>query len=121
MKACSKNPVAMIAKLESIHNTHKPGLRYGGYDRLFSIRLKPGEALPDLITRVGNAIAFVKDQRPTGFTLSDLEEELHSMTLIRALPAEYTSLKDSLMLLDDLNSSTVSEAFRNRSGSHWLL
>src|SRR5277367_457139 len=40
-----------------------------------------------------------------------MDDELHSMALIRALPEEYKSLSHSLMLLDDLNKNTIREAF----------
>ena len=53
----------------------------------------------------------IQDLRPTAFTLNDLDDELHSMALIRSLPDEYKSLAQSLMLLDDLNKNTIREAF----------
>ena len=109
------DPVEMWKKLESIHSSKKPGMRFASYDSLFSIRLRPNESLPDLITRVGSAIAALKERRPDKFTINDLDDELHSMTLIRALPSEYTLLKDLLMILDSLVPATISEAFRNRA------
>lgn len=103
--------------LESVHSSKKPGTRFTGYDTLFSIRLRSGESLPDLITRVGNTMASIKDQRPDKFDLDTLDDELYSMALIRSLPSSYDSLKDAIMLLDDLSPSTISEAFRNRSSN----
>ena len=40
-----------------------------------------------------------------------MDNELHSMALIRSLPNEYKSLSQSLMLLDDLNKNMIREAF----------
>lgn len=109
------DPKAMWNMLEAAHTTHKPGMRFSAYDDLFSIRLRPDEKLADLITRVGDACSIIQEQRDSSFTLKTLDEELFSMTLIRALPEAYTSVKDALMILDDLKPSTVSEALRNRS------
>ena len=53
----------------------------------------------------------IQDLQPASFTLKDLDDELHSMTLICSLPNEYKSLSQSLMLLNDLNKSMIREAF----------
>src|SRR6202789_4522744 len=57
------------------------------------------------------AMQNIQDLRPAAFTLKDLDDELHSMALIRSLPDEYKSLSHSLMLLDDLNKNTIREVF----------
>ena len=54
---------------------------------------------------------IIQDLRPTTFTLKEMDDELHSMALIRSLPEEYKSLSQSLMLLDDLNKTKIREAF----------
>ena len=43
-----------------------------------------------------------------------MDDELHSMALIRALPDEYKSLSQSLMLLDNLNKTKIREAIFGR-------
>jgi len=54
----------------------------------------------------------IKDLRPNGFDLQSLDEELASMTLIRALPAqEYSSFTLSLLLKDKLDKAAVHQAF----------
>jgi hypothetical protein len=45
------------------------------------------------------------------FTLKKLDDELHSMALIRSLPDEFKSLSQSLMLHNDLNKTKIREAF----------
>ena len=40
----------------------------------------------------------IQNLRPTAFNMKDLDDELHSMALIRFLPEEYKSLTHSLML-----------------------
>ena len=53
----------------------------------------------------------IQDLRPTAFTLKEMDDELHSMALIQALPDEYKSRSQSLMLLNDLNKTKIREAF----------
>ena len=53
----------------------------------------------------------IQDLRPEKFTLKEMDDELHSMALIRSLPDEYKSLSQSLMLHDDLNKTKIREAF----------
>jgi hypothetical protein len=113
LRGIEGDPVAMWKKLELVHLSKKPGMRFSSYDSLFSICLCPNEDLADLITCVSTAVAALQEQRPDKFTIQDLDDELHSMTLIRALPSDYNLLKDSLMILDDLNPATVSEALCN--------
>lgn len=58
-------------------------------------------------------MAAVKDMRPDAFTIDDLDDDLSSMTLIRALPSEsYGSFRSALMLLPDAKMSTLREAFQ---------
>ena len=52
-----------------------------------------------------------QDLRPEKFTLKEIDNELHSMALIRSLPNEYKSLLQSLMLYNDLNKTKIREAF----------
>jgi hypothetical protein len=60
VKGLEGDPIRMWAKLAEVHSPKKPGMRFNAYDELFSIRLRPEESLPDLISRVGNAIAYVR-------------------------------------------------------------
>jgi len=46
-----------------------------------------------------------------GFTLDKLDDELASMTLIRALPNDYNSFISSLLLKDDLDKVAVQNVF----------
>jgi hypothetical protein len=51
--------------------------------------------------RIDQAMQQIRDLRPKAFTLSDLEDKLHSMAMISSLPSEY----DSLMLLDQIDNT----------------
>jgi hypothetical protein len=60
---------------------------------------------------VDTAINRIQDLRPKDFTLCNLDDELASMTLIRALPDEFSAFASSLLLLDKLEKSTIHQAF----------
>ncbi|KAF8226815.1 hypothetical protein L208DRAFT_344995 [Tricholoma matsutake] len=99
--------------LERGNQSKKPGTCFNTYDDLFSVRKQETEDLEGLIACVSEKVHAIKDLCPSGFTLDDLDNELHSMALIRALPNEYSSFVSSLMLIDNLDRSTIHEAFRN--------
>ena len=90
----------------------RPGTQFNAYDDLFNIRKAEDESLQSLINRVEDKIKNIKDLQPDGFDLQSLNEELTSMTLIRALPAqEYSSFTSSLLLKDKLDKAAVHQAF----------
>jgi hypothetical protein len=97
--------------LESVHMQKQPGTRFNAYDDLFSVRKRDEEDLQSLINRVDDAIHRIRDLRSTGFTLDKLDDELASMTLIRALPDDYNAFVSSLLLKDDLDKAAVQNAF----------
>ena len=107
------NPIEMWKRLEAGNNTKKPGMRFNAYDDLFSIRKLPEESLEALIAQVSQKLRVLKDMHPAGYTIQQLDDELYSYTLVRALPEEYTGFSSSLMLLEDLLPDTINEAFRN--------
>ncbi|KAF8183526.1 hypothetical protein K438DRAFT_1550551, partial [Mycena galopus ATCC 62051] len=111
VKGMEENPVAMWQALERVHRQKKPGARFAAYNHLFSIQKLPEETLTQLIGRVDDAIKLIKDLRPSAHTLDDLDGELASMAMIRALPEEYQSFRSSLFLLPQLDKATVTEAF----------
>ncbi|KAF8230311.1 hypothetical protein L208DRAFT_1038576, partial [Tricholoma matsutake] len=112
------DPKKMWELLERGNQSKKPGMRFNTYDDLFSVRKQESEGLEGLIARVSEKVHTIKDLRPSGFTLDDLDNELHSMALIHALPDEYSSFVSSLMLIDNLDHSTIHEAFRNEQLNH---
>ncbi|KXN87621.1 hypothetical protein AN958_08361 [Leucoagaricus sp. SymC.cos] len=97
-----EDPVEMWEFLKSVHLQRCPGTCFNTYDDLFNIRKAEDESLQTLINRV-------KDYT---FNLKSLDEELTSMTLIHALPAEeYPSFTSSLLLKDKLDKATVYQTF----------
>ena len=89
------DPIRIWSTLRDAHMSKKPGARFNAYDSLFSIRKQPNESLQSLCGRIDTSIQIIQDLRPTAFTLKDLDDELHSMALIRSLPDEYRSLTHS--------------------------
>jgi len=107
-----EDPVNMWESLRSIHLQKRPGTRFNAYDDLFNIRKVEDESLQSLINRVEDRMKKIKDLRPDNFDLQSLDEELASMTLIRALPAEeYSSFTSSLLLKDKLDKAAIHQAF----------
>ena len=89
----------------------QPGTRFNAYDDLFSIRKRDEEDLQSLINRVDDAVHRIRNLWSVGFTLDKLDDELASMTLIRALPENYNLFVSSLLLKDDLDKITVQNVF----------
>ncbi len=107
----SDDPVKMWAALAAVHLQKRPGARFNAYDDLFSIRKQEDESLQSLMNRVDTAIHRIQDLRPKDFTLSNLDDELGSMTLIRSLTEEYSAFSSSLLLMDKLEKATIQQAF----------
>ena len=107
------DPIKMWNELEKVHSSTKAGARFNAYDNLFSIEKKEDESLLDLGVRIENAKAEIAKMRPKGLTVEQLEDELATMAMIRALPGDYSHLSSSLLLKDDLNKTTVLQAFRS--------
>jgi len=103
--------VKMWGALEAVHMQKRPGTRFNAYDDLFSIRKRDDEDLQSLINQVDTSVHRIRDLRSTGFTLDQLDDELASMTLIRALPDDYNAFVSSLLLKDDLDKIAVQNAF----------
>ena len=105
------NAVKMWEALESVHMQKQPGTCFNAYDDLFSIRKRDEEDLQSLINRVDDAVHRIRDLRSKDFTLDQLDDELASMTLIRALPEDYNAFVSSLLLKDSLDKAAVQNAF----------
>ena len=105
------DPLKMWEALATVHMQKRPGTRFNAYDDLFSIRKHEDEDLQSLINRVDDAVHRICDLRPADFTLDKLDDELASMTLIRALPDDYNAFVSSLLLQDDLDKVSVQNAF----------
>ena len=96
--------VKMWGVLEGVHMQKQPGTHFNAYDDLFSIRKREEDCICNL--------------RSIGFTLDKLDDELASMTLIRALLDDYNSFVSSLLLKDDLDKITVQNAFVHEDNQH---
>ena len=113
-KSYEADPVRMWDIFKRLNTAVAPGMRFNAYDDLFGMRKKDDETLEDFGDRVTNAMQRVKDIRPTAFTLLDLDQELEVMVMLRGLDENFRDWTENLML-QDLNVSTVTEAFKMRT------
>ncbi|EGN91315.1 hypothetical protein SERLA73DRAFT_80703, partial [Serpula lacrymans var. lacrymans S7.3] len=105
------DPVKIWEKLAIVHVSKKPGTRFNAYDDFFSIRKKEDESLQSLMTRIDKGMHQIQNLRPTGFSLSELDDELTCMAMIRALPDQYAHFTSSLLLLGTLDKTQLRDAF----------
>src|SRR5258708_7963201 len=101
----------MWGVLEGVHMQKQPGTQFNAYDDLFFIQKHEEEDLQSLINHVDDAIHRICGLQSIGFTLDKLDDELASMTLIRALSENYNLFVSFLLLKDDLEKITVQNAF----------
>ena len=113
VKDAKSNPVKMWKKLKDIHIQQKPGARFNAYQTLFGVRKHDAESLSDLMGCADKALQDIQALRPSTFTLQDLDNELLSMALIRALPSQYDNFVSSLLLLDSFEIDKLKSAFQN--------
>ena len=113
LEAITSDPVAIWKKLASIHLQQRPAARFNAYDTFFSIQKAEDESLTALMTRVDQAMLTIQNLRPAKFDIAELDKELTVMTLIRALPSEYSTFASSLQLIENLDKDKVQSAFIN--------
>ncbi|KAL7278649.1 hypothetical protein ACG7TL_007650 [Trametes sanguinea] len=111
LEAIRDDPGAMWTKLESVHMQKRPGTRFNTYNALLSLSKADDESLSTLLTRASQLKSDMKALRPADFDLSKLDDELVLMALIRALPAEYNTLRQTLLLDDSLTLEKLQDTF----------
>ena len=52
LEGIEEDPVAIWAKLESVHLQKRPGARFNAWEAFFSIQMRPEEPLSSLMTRI---------------------------------------------------------------------
>ncbi|KZT30330.1 hypothetical protein NEOLEDRAFT_1054514, partial [Neolentinus lepideus HHB14362 ss-1] len=97
----------------------KPGTCFNAYDALLGLRKLEGESLTSLMARADKAMQDIHVLHLKDFTIESLDNDLTSMALIRALPAEYNNFVSSLLLLDSLDLSKLQSAFQNEESQHF--
>ena len=105
------DPVAMWKSLESAFVLKRPGARFQAYSDLVR---EEGEPLPALVARIESTMRRIQELCPDAFDLAKLDDELQSMAMIRALPAEYQSFVSALMLKNTLDKAIILSAFQNK-------
>ena len=112
------DPISMWNTLARVHLHKQAGTRFNAYSDLFNIVKKEDESLQSLMNRTSLAMTSIKNLRPKEYTLSSLDDELEIMTLVRALPDDYSNFSSALLLKDNLTKSVVQEAFKNEEANH---
>jgi len=105
----SDDPADMWTKLQLVHNKQLPITRFNAQNSMLNITKDGEESYSDLMARVEQASELNKRLRPKEFTLEMLDDEMKSLTLIRALPKEDKSFVDGLMSAPSWSYQEVKE------------
>ena len=105
------NPIEMWKALQKLHEQDNPAARFNAFDEFFNISKQKDETLQSLVSRVEHALHKIRSTRKDTLTLSQFEEELACMALVRALPEEFSSFRSALLLLATFDLKTLKEAF----------
>ncbi|KZT64659.1 hypothetical protein DAEQUDRAFT_805244, partial [Daedalea quercina L-15889] len=111
LEAIRDDPVTMWGKLEAVHMQKCPGTHFNTYNALLSLSKAEDESLSTLSTRASQLKSDMKALHPSDFDIAKLDDELVLMALIRALPSEYNTLCQTLLLDDSLTLEKLQETF----------
>ena len=102
----------MWSQLKTLYAQDNAASRFLIVDEFLSISKQTDESLTSLCARVEDSLQKVRSARTEALTLSQFEEELAMMTLIRSLPEDFNNFRSSLLLVPGtLSLKTVKEAF----------
>lgn len=121
VQAVRDEPKTMWEKLRDVHVQKCPGTHFNTYNALLGLQHSEGESLTFLAARANQYKLDMKALRPSAFDITQLDDELTLMALIRALPAEHTSLRQTLLLDDTLTLSRLKEMFKPWRASQYIL
>ncbi|TFY64068.1 hypothetical protein EVJ58_g2865 [Rhodofomes roseus] len=111
LEAIRDDPEVMWVKLESVHMQKRPGTRFNTCNVLLSLSTAEDESLSMLSTRASQLKSDMKALRPQDFDIAKLDNELVLMALIRALPAGYAALRQTLLLDNALTLEKLQDTF----------
>jgi hypothetical protein len=104
VKDVEDDPQKIWAQLNAAHTSKRPLVRFNAYDDFFSIKMKEGEKMQQVASRVDETMQRIKSLRPSPFTIDDLDKELTVFGMIRALPSETHGGFTSSLFLTSLRS-----------------
>ena len=87
--------------------------RFQAYQDLFSIKKEPSETLDGVINRVDEQVRVIKSLTPDVFTLDNLYDDLASMTIINSLPHDFSTVVNTLAVMDKFSKTEVIQSLRN--------
>ena len=82
------------------------------YDELFSVALDEPASPTTLIPKVEDILRRIKGLRPDTFTVDQLDKELATMAILKALPESYNALVSTLLMQKDLSLDIVHSALK---------
>ena len=106
------DPVKIWKKLEEKHVEKIAGSRFVVYDELFSVALEDPASPTTLIPKVEDILRRIKGLRPDTFTVDQLDKELATMAILKALPECYNALVSTLLMQKDLSLDIVHSALK---------
>ena len=87
--------------------------RFQAYQDLFSIKKDSSETLDGVMNRVDEQIRTIKSLTPDSFTLDNLYDDLANMTIINSLPHDFSTVVNTLAVMDKFSKTEVIQSLRN--------
>ena len=113
----AKDPVKIWDTLKATFINPTSAPRFQAYQDLFSIKKDPSETLDGVINRVDEQVRIIKSLTPDSFTLDDLYDDLASMTIINSLPHDFSTVVNTLAVMDKFKKTEVIQSLRNLESS----
>ena len=108
------DPVAMWKNLKIAHQSQVANSRFFAIQKLLSAKKEDTETLTEYATRINSASSELKALVPNTLTVTDIIDEVSIHAAVTGLDErEYGSFASSLLLLGNLNRTTLMSAFRN--------
>jgi hypothetical protein len=111
------DPKKMWDTLENTHIQKRPNSRFNAYSALLSITKQPDEALPDLATRVSQAMKDIQALRPKKYDIAQLDDDLSCMAMIRSLGPDHAAFISQISMLSVISMETLREAFKTEQSN----
>jgi hypothetical protein len=113
----SEDPVKIWETLKTTFIKPTSAPRFQAYQDLFSIKKDASETLDSVINRVDEQVRIIKSLTPDPFTLDNLYDDLSSMTIITSLPHDFSTVVNTLAVMDKFSKTEVIQSLRNLESS----
>ena len=114
VKGQMDDPVAMWKNLKIAHQSQVANSHFFAIQKLLSAKKEDTETLTEYVTQINSASSDLKAFVPSTLTITNIINEVSIHAAITGLDeVEYGSFASSLLLLGNLNCTTLMSAFRN--------